>query len=163
WHLLYRRWGENGVQLFNFFVWGGDAKARGSKLDGFMIFFLFTQRNLFSFKSWLRTWGSAVSGRGPVLLFVKLTPFCSAVPGTYIFSDLELLTPWQKGMATELWDRLAVAGGRVKLLNHPRRSLMRYELLKALRERGRLAYDAYRATELPAELKFPVFLRMEND
>jgi hypothetical protein len=112
---------------------------------------------------WVQKWAKGLVGRLAVLNYENLTEYRSVPPGAYIFSDLELLTERQKALLTELWVRLASEGSRVRLLNHPQRSLMRYDLLKALRQRGLLAYDVHRATELPAELKYPVFVRVAND
>jgi hypothetical protein len=46
------------------------------------------------------------------------------------------------------------------VLNDPRRSLLRFELLRSLHEAGVNAFNAYRPGETP--VRFPVFLRPES-
>jgi hypothetical protein len=58
-----------------------------------------------------------------------------AKPGTYIFADLELLSPDELQKAVVIWQALARAGPGIRLLNHPARSMRRYELLRTLHER----------------------------
>jgi hypothetical protein len=75
-------------------------------------------------------------------------------PGTYIFADLEQLSPGELQKAAVVWQALAGAGAGVRLVNHPARSMRRYELLRTLhagpispllRTRGELeaAVDVY--------------------
>ena len=59
--------------------------------------------------------------------------------------------------AAALWERLAAAGAR--LLNHPTRSMRRYELLRTLRATGRNRFGVYRADEVRRPERYPVFLR----
>src|SRR6185436_9794021 len=120
-----------------------------SSWRGAMIFYLCTERNAETMAPWVATWGEALANRVVTMHYETLSQYRSLPQGTYIFADLEFLTEAQKRLAEVLWDQLAAAGEKVRLLNHPRRSAMRYELLKTLRERGILAYDVHRATELP--------------
>jgi len=88
-----------------------------------------------------------------------------AAPGlpraTYVFADLELLAEPQRDEATALWERLAAQGSR--LLNHPTRTLRRHDLLRALHDSGRNCFAAHRATDDLGAVRFPVFLRGEDD
>src|SRR5438552_2852732 len=128
-----------------------------------MILYLCTADNSETIKPWVQRWAPGLGGRIAILNYEALTQYRSAPPATYIFADLELLTEPQRRLATAFWERLSAEGSQVKLFNHPQRSLMRYELLKELRRQGLLAYGVHRATELPADLKFPVFVRVAND
>src|SRR4051794_19783513 len=80
---------------------------------------------------------------------------------TYVFADLELASDDQRARATALWDRLAASGNR--LLNHPTRTLRRYDLLRALHATGRNQFTVYRTSEDLTDVRFPVFLRVEDD
>jgi hypothetical protein len=64
---------------------------------------------------------------------------------TYCFADLELLALEERAEATELWDRLAAQGSR--LLNHPTRTLRRYDLLRTLHDSGRNRFTVHRPTD----------------
>jgi hypothetical protein len=80
---------------------------------------------------------------------------------TYCFADLELLALEQRAEATELWDRLAAQGSR--LLNHPTRTLRRYDLLRTLHDSGRNRFTVHRPTDDLSAVRYPVFLRGEDD
>jgi hypothetical protein len=128
-----------------------------------MIVYLCTANNSQGMATWLGSWGSALAGRMAIMYYEALTQYRTLPQGAYIFSDLELLSDGQTRLAESLWDQLAAAGDKVRLLNHPARALRRYDLIKALRSRQMLPYDVYRATELPADIRFPAFVRVGND
>ncbi len=65
--------------------------------------------------------------------------------GTYIFSDLERLSPWQRRRAGRLARRLLSAG--CQTLNDPDTSLMRVDLLRALQRSGNQSLAIVRETE----------------
>jgi hypothetical protein len=83
--------------------------------------------------------------------------------GTYVFADVERLSPEETVKADVLWRALAQSGGAVRLLNHPARSMRRYELLRNLYEHGVNRFNVYRLTEARWPERYPVFLRQEND
>ena len=80
---------------------------------------------------------------------------------TYCFADVELLPVHQRDQATELWNRLAARGDR--LLNHPTRTLRRYELLRTLHRAGRNRFTVHRPSDDLSGVRYPVFVRGEND
>ncbi len=81
----------------------------------------------------------------------------------YIFSDIERLSPVDRERAGVLRDTLSVAPGTRSILNDPRRSLCRYELLRLLHDRGQNAFNIYRVSERVEPKSFPVFIRREDD
>jgi hypothetical protein len=83
--------------------------------------------------------------------------------GVYIFTDLEVLLPEMVTRAAALWETLARSGAGLRLVNHPTRTMRRYELLRTLRQHGVNTFDVYRATEGRWPARYPVFLRLEND
>ena len=83
--------------------------------------------------------------------------------GTYIFAGLDRLSPEETRRAAFVWRILAESHRGRCLLNHPTRSMRRYELLHNLYERGINAFNAYRVTEGRWPERYPVFLRHEND
>jgi len=84
-------------------------------------------------------------------------------PGAYIFADLERLSPRELQKAAIAWHALSDAGAGIRLLNHPGRSMRRYELLRTLHERGINHFNAYRLTEARWPTRYPVFLRREDE
>lgn len=68
----------------------------------------------------------------------------------------------QRELLAQVWDQLE-RDGRSRLLNNPRRVIGRYDLLKLMYAKGINNFRAFRIDELPSDLRFPVFLRVEND
>jgi hypothetical protein len=79
-----------------------------------------------------------------------------------IFSDLDRLREEERSQAVALHQRLTQRVPRVRLLNHPRRSLGRFDLLRALYERGTNRFNIYRLNEQAVPKQWPVFLRRER-
>jgi hypothetical protein len=128
-----------------------------------MIHFLVTRSGRHVLDKYLASWGGEFFDRMRVVPYGSLRADARLEPGTWVFSDLERLSPAGRAAAVDLWDRLAREPDRHRLLNHPERSLGRYELLRALRERGTNRYDVLRASEWRGDARFPVFLRRSGD
>lgn len=119
-----------------------------------MIYYLVNERNTRALQNWIEYYG-VLRGRIRVLPYSRCHG--SLEPGTFVFSDVERLSPRQTRRATRLWAKAREAGCRT--LNHPSRSLRRYGLQKALKNDFRV----FRKHEVPEDVRFPVFLRGEND
>jgi hypothetical protein len=83
--------------------------------------------------------------------------------GSYIFTGLEHLSSRELEYAARAWKGLRSANDKVLLCNHPLRVLRRYELLRALNEKGINGFNVYRLGEFRQPKHFPVFLRHAND
>jgi hypothetical protein len=83
--------------------------------------------------------------------------------GTYIFSDYDRLSHQDATRAAVAWNMLAEVGDGIRLLNHPTRSMRRYELLRTLRELDINTFNVYRVTEARWPEQYPVIIRGEND
>ena len=75
----------------------------------------------------------------------------------WIFSDIDLLEHRQAFSAARRWRELADRGDR--LLNHPTRSMGRFELLRTLHDAGINDFDVFRATDPRRPGRYPVFVR----
>ncbi len=84
-------------------------------------------------------------------------------PRIYLFTDIERLDQAETQRALALRERLETHPDTALILNHPRRSMRRYEVLTTLRERGLNSFGVYRADDLPEAPRFPVFVRDENE
>ena len=82
--------------------------------------------------------------------------------GIYLFTDMQRATEWQREVGALLWERLAEDPEAFHVFNHPLHSLRRYQLLRALHEHGINGFNAYRLDELPGSVRYPVFVRYEN-
>ena len=80
----------------------------------------------------------------------------------YVFGDCQRMNDAQRDLAARIWDRLTAVDG-LRLLNSPRRQLGRYGLLRALYDKGINDFNVYRLDELGPHMRFPVFVRIEND
>jgi hypothetical protein len=80
---------------------------------------------------------------------------------TYIFADIERLSPLELRTAADHYRMLTEKG--VRCLNDPARVLSRFELLRTLHAQGVNPFRAYRADDAPRPHRYPVFLRYEGD
>ncbi len=109
------------------------------------------------FRKW---WAGSFSDRIRILAYERLP--AEAAPGLYVFSDLERLRADERAAAAEAHARLVAAGPAFRVLNDPSRALGRFDLLRALHERGGNAFRAWRADGPLAPARFPVFVRAAN-
>ena len=127
------------------------------------MFYVLTRQDTNTVVKYFEIYGKQLAPRSKLLFYDELTNVSQLPAGTYIFSDIERLDPRSAEQAAEVWEKLSQAGEKVRLLNHPTRSLRRYELLRVLYERGSNAFNIYRLTEQRIPQHFPVFIRGEND
>jgi hypothetical protein len=80
---------------------------------------------------------------------------------TYIFGDLERLSPWELTIASDVYRAMQTEG--LRCLNDPARAMARVELLTTLHDAGINPVYVARADAHPQPPRFPVFLRAEND
>lgn len=128
-----------------------------------MIFYVVTRQHFYTVIKYFGTYGRNLASRPKLLFYDQLTNTRQLPAGTYIFSDIERLSPTDAERAAQVWEDLSQAGEQVRLMNHPTRSLRRYELLRILYERGYNTFNIYRLTEQRIPQRFPVFIRGEND
>jgi hypothetical protein len=128
-----------------------------------MIYQLVTRPHFYTATTYFQTWGRQLASQHN-LMFYEGLPKTKCLPqATFIFSDVERLTPSEAEIAAQVWAQLAASQHQLQLLNHPTRSMRRYELLRTLYEHGINSFNIYRLTELRKPQSFPVFLRGEND
>jgi hypothetical protein len=78
-------------------------------------------------------------------------------PGAHIFTDFERMTAERRSEVARLADALSASGCMV--LNHPARTLRRYDLLRALHEAGINDFNAYLLKDWRDVRRYPVFIR----
>lgn len=128
-----------------------------------IIFYLASKAHFYTVSSYLSLWGKTLIPQVRLLSYEQLVETRTLQLGTYIFSDIERLTPEQAEMAAQVWKDISNAGKEISILNHPTRSMRRYELLRSLYEHGSNKFNIYRLTEYRKPQRFPVFIRGEND
>ncbi len=126
-----------------------------------MICLLVTQAHRYTIDGFLRGWARPLSRRVTICTYESLSHRAALHAGTFIFTDLERLSPAQCERAERLAMRIAASGGRV--LNRPAHVLRRFDLLRALHAAGHNPFNAYRVDGSPPPCRFPVFVREAND
>lgn len=127
-----------------------------------MIFYLVTAEGKNAMEHYVTSWGPVPGSRMRFLQYDELLQIRALHPGTYIFSDLERLSPLELQLACQAWKTLSMAGSRVRLLNDPSRVMCRYELLQKLFDEGQNTFKVIRANNSLQSLKYPVFVREEQ-
>jgi hypothetical protein len=128
-----------------------------------MIHVLLTRANATTISHYLETWGRDVRGFVRPRSYEDLAFGGALTPGTYLFSDLERLTPAQNDLATFVWRRLAERPDSFRALNDPSAALRRFDLLKRLHADGINNFQAHRLTSGTMPETFPLFLRRESE
>ena len=126
-----------------------------------MIHFVVPADQEFGMRDYLSLWGSSLADRVRILHYESLPVLSHLNSGTYILAALDQLRPPMLGLVQQLHQRLSGVDG-FRILNHPTRTLRRYDLLTELRRMNRNEFGAVRATENAGELRFPVFVRAES-
>jgi hypothetical protein len=125
-----------------------------------VIHFVVPRDSEFGIQDYLQVHGLALAPRMAVHHYEDLPARSSLPAGVYVFSGLDQLLPTGRRFAIGLADQLGAAG--VPVLNHPGRTLRRYDLLEELFRRGLNRHRAVRAGADLSDLRYPVFLREEN-
>ena len=128
-----------------------------------MIYYVVTARHSYTMEYYLKTYGRALNGSLQLVFYEELAGIKRLPFGTYIFSDLERLSAEHLRLAAEVREQLARATPQPRLLNHPLRTMRRYELLSKLYELKMNSFRVTRASDGNSPHRFPVFIRDENE
>jgi len=126
-----------------------------------MIHWVTTRRHSYTVRRHLEAYGASIAPLVQLVTYRQLLRRSSHPDGVYILADIERLTPTQAERVALVRANLLSRGRRV--LNHPQRSMRRYELLRTLHEAGVNDFNIYRINEAGIKPRFPVFFRREND
>lgn len=124
-----------------------------------MISFWLPAADSFTIRNYLAGRGLPIASHFVVRHFDDLAGETRAAGPAHIFSAMDQLGPAGRHVAAELWDRLAEAAPEWTRLNDPRRVLLRQPFLAAMADAGLNDFRAYPATEFPATVRFPAFIR----
>ena len=127
-----------------------------------MIHFVVPRDTAFGIEDYLALWGTGLVGRMEVLPYEDLPNRTSLPAGAYILSALDQLEPEGLRLVGEAYEQLTGAGQGVRVLNHPVKTLRRYDLLEELYRAGLNRHRAVRAGAEFSTLRYPVFLREEH-
>lgn len=113
-------------------------------------------------RDYLALEGRGLSERMSVCHYEDLAGRRALPSGTWIFSALDQLSAGGMRLALELELQLRSSSSRVRIVNSPARTLLRFPLLEKLHQSGLNRHGAARALGNLASLRFPVFLREEH-
>src|SRR5262245_13708677 len=106
--------------------------------------------------------GASLDTRLRVIEYERLAEWTYVERGTYVLSALDQLSPGMLRLVQALVGQLEGSDG-LRFLNHPSRTMRRFELLRTMVALGRNEFRAERVTRDYSALRFPLFLRSERD
>jgi hypothetical protein len=127
-----------------------------------MLHFVLTRPHAYTVRHYLETWGRDLRRRVGTVCYEDLAFGPALDPGTYVFTDLERLSPTELELATTAWRQLATRPDAYRLLNDPGKVLRRFELLRALHAAGINRFTAHALSEGNA-VRYPAFVRRASD
>jgi len=101
--------------------------------------------------------------RGWRLGTLNRPPEATGEPQIVVFADIERLDAREREGAVRLWEDVASHSDTALVLNHPTRSMRRFELLERLYREGINEFAVYRADRDPRPRCWPVFIRDEDE
>lgn len=128
-----------------------------------MLNFLVTADHAYTLTTFFRHWGASLSKKVRIVYYESLDLQRPALPGVWIFTDIERLNPQESSQAAEFYQYLSTDSTRWLPINNPAKVLCRYALLNQLKEAGVNSFRAFKLNALPNDLAYPVFIRGEND
>jgi len=128
-----------------------------------MIVFLATKAGLSSFTDLLPNFLRPVRRRIQALTYGQLAGLGELPAATYIFSDFERMNSVQIELAQQAFEQIRNHGPELILLNEPARYKPRFAFMRDLYERGINPFNVYRVHEIGPHVRYPVFVRLEND
>ncbi len=143
-----------------------------------MIHFVVGAEGSFSIRYYLDEEGIALRDTMRVVLYDDLARLDRLPLGTWVFTEIDRLSEAERDMVTVACERLAAAKTAARVMNQPRRMLLRHDLLRAAHDAGMNRFRSWRATEVvfgrgdrpagkdgsvaAAWLRYPVFVRFAN-
>jgi len=127
-----------------------------------VLHFLVTTDHAYTLRDYFAHWGAKLQDRVRIIPY-EARPWSDPLPGTWIFTDLERLREDEARDAREFASRLAADPARWRVLNDPHKVKLRHALLSGLSAAGINDFRVFRLDEVPEDVRFPLFIRGEND
>lgn len=127
-----------------------------------MIYYVLPKHSRFTMDEFFSFEEPDFVNRFRVIDFEQLPAMRRFERGTYVIAGIDQAEPAMKELIAALCDQLDAAGGS-RILNWPRRTLGRFELLKQLHAAGKSAFRVARVSEGFDHLRYPVFVRSERE
>jgi hypothetical protein len=128
-----------------------------------MIFFVAPVGETWELEDYLQGYGKELVGRASIVTWDQIVARRELSLGSYVFLAIDQMSPTEKEIATQCWEKLSQARPDIILLNRPSEVLLRYDLLQVCFKRKRNAFRVRRGFDFLRCNNFPVFLRLEHD
>ena len=125
-----------------------------------MLYFLVPEGDAWAPSDYIRRAG--IEDRASVITFEEILDLDALPFGGFVYAGINRLGPAMAAFLAAVADHVEEATGLAPL-NHPTKSLRRYELIRALYDRGMIPYTAYGAWEDFDEVRFPAFVRPREE
>ena len=144
-----------------------------------MIHFVVGAEGSWSFRYYLDEEGAALRDRIRIVFYDDLAQLDRLRLGTWVFTEIDRLNDAERELTSLACDRLATVNGSARVMNQPRRVLLRHDLLRAASAAGMNRFRAWNAAEIgfggasrttrsdasvtaASAIRYPVFVRFAN-
>ncbi|MFI5426710.1 hypothetical protein [Aeromicrobium sp. UC242_57] len=128
-----------------------------------MIYFHATRGYTFTMNSFVHSWDKTLAQKVISVPYGDLDLRAPIPAGLHIFSDFERLRRPEAAYVRAFHERLLEHPESYSVLNSPTRWTGRLGLNQALSDAGINDYRAFRIGDVPPDLRFPAFVRWENE
>lgn len=128
-----------------------------------MLAFILSEEHQYAVRDVLETRDHPLHGRIFILSYREFLSLVQLPRATYLFLDIERLTPEQMTAVTKRIAHLEQAMPDIRLLNRPDRIVDRMTVMRRLFDAGINGFRVLPVTAPPADLRYPVFLRSMQD
>lgn len=124
-----------------------------------MIYFLLCARHRFTLGEYRATWAKHLASEIEVIHYETMGTRRHWPPGTYVFTDLERLIQPEMRASKRLAQLFSEQPDRYRVLNDPRRVLLRFKLLETLHREGVNGFNVHQIGTPTDAIRFPVFIK----
>lgn len=128
-----------------------------------MIHFHAASNFLWTITRFVDVWAPSLKSSVNPVAYADLWRDDPVPPGVHIFTDFERLLPPERALARRTHRRIAARPDLYRTLNAADAWVGRYDLLHRLSDAGINDFRAHRLRDVGSDVRFPVFLRWEND
>ncbi len=124
-----------------------------------MIYYFSTTEHLYTMQKFVESWKDRLTVPIEVMSYQELIRRRELERGVYIFADIERLSKGQAQVVGRIWHQLSGQVPAEALMNHPQRSMTRFELLKYAHNHRMNSYNVHRIPKGEYTGAFPMFVR----
>ncbi len=128
-----------------------------------MIHFHAMPRFLWTIERFVQDWAPSLAPSIKAVGYDAIPLDQALEPGVHIFTDFERMLPPERWFARRLHGHIAEHPESYRALNDPTTWTGRFDLLRGLADAGLNDFQVHRLRDLGPQVRFPAFLRWENE